>query len=98
MIGSPLTEQKTSALFLYSSIETGLYRVERTLPTPGNVNKQTSTLLKVAPCQRVVGKRLSIWNNRVSMDESRKSVFFQANRSFDLSGAIKLVKFRLFIY
>ena len=27
-------------------------------------------------CQRVVGKRLSIQNNRVSMDENRKSGFY----------------------
>ena len=35
MIGSTLIEQKAAALFLFSSIETGLFRVERALPTPG---------------------------------------------------------------
>ena len=35
MIGSTLTEKKASALFLFSSIETGLFRLERALPTPG---------------------------------------------------------------
>ena len=69
MIGSTLTEQKVAALFLFSSIEIGLFQVERALPTPGHI-------LMVARCQRVVGKCLSIWNNRVSMDENRKSVFF----------------------
>ena len=35
MIGSTLIEQKAAALFLFSSIETGLFWVERALPTPG---------------------------------------------------------------
>ena len=34
MIGSILIEQKAAG-FLFSSIETGLFRVERALPTPG---------------------------------------------------------------
>ena len=32
------------------------------------------------------------------MDEKENVVFIQTNRSFDLSGAIKLAKFRVFIY
>ena len=52
----------------------------------------------IAPCQRVVGKRLLIQNNRVAMDEKRISGFIQRNRSFDLIGPIKLAKFRMFIY
>ena len=35
MIGSMLIEQKAAVLFLFSSIETGLFRVEKALPTPG---------------------------------------------------------------
>ena len=35
MIGSTLIEQKVAALFLFSSIETGLFRVEKAFPTPG---------------------------------------------------------------
>ena len=34
MIGSTMTEQKTAALLLFSSIEIGLFWVERALPTP----------------------------------------------------------------
>ena len=36
MINSTLTEQKAAALFLFSSIETGLFRVERALPMDEN--------------------------------------------------------------
>ena len=46
MIGSTVTERKAAALFLLSSIETGLFGIERTLTTPEqhhytNVIKQT---------------------------------------------------------
>ena len=40
MIGSKLIEQKATALFLFSPIETGLFRVERALPTPGQRHLQ----------------------------------------------------------
>ena len=35
MMGSTLIEQQAAAVFLFSSIETGLFRVEKALPTPG---------------------------------------------------------------
>ena len=35
MISSILIEQKVVAFFVFLSIETGLFRVERALPTPG---------------------------------------------------------------
>ena len=44
-------------------------------------------------------KRLSVKNNRVSMDENRKSDFqMQTNGSFHLSDPMKLATFRMFIY
>ena len=44
-------------------------------------------------------KHLSVKNNRVSMDENRKSDFqIQTNRSFDLSDPIKLATFSVYIY
>ena len=35
MINSTLIEQKAAVLFLFSPIETGLFQLERALPTPG---------------------------------------------------------------
>ena len=69
--------------------------VERALAT--SVNKPRPNMM-VARCQWVVGKRLSIQNNRVSMDEIEKVVLIQTNRSFDLSRPMKLATFRVFIY
>ena len=44
-------------------------------------------------------KRLSVKNNRVSMNENRKSDFqIQTIRSFDYSDPIKLATFSVFIY
>ena len=76
MIGSTLVEQKAAALFLFSSIETGLFRVERALPTPGQRQQTNLDPFDGSRCQRIVGKHLSIYNNRVSMDEDRKSGFY----------------------
>ena len=77
MIGLTLIERKAAALFLFSSIETGLFRVERPCQHQGNIIKQTplNNVIKqpTVRCQRDVGKRLSIQNNRVLMDENRKS-------------------------
>ena len=42
MIGLTLIEQKAAELFLFLSIETGLFRVERALPTP--VQRQHTNL------------------------------------------------------
>ena len=42
MIDSTLMEQKAAALFLFSSIETRLFRVEIALPIPREVIKQIS--------------------------------------------------------
>ena len=42
MVGSTLTEQKAAVLFLFSSIETGLFQVEKALPIntrPMSINK-----------------------------------------------------------
>ena len=76
MISSTLIEQKAAALFLFSSIETGLFQVERALPTPGQRQQTNFDPLMVAGCQRVVGKRLSLQNNHISMDENGKSCFY----------------------
>ena len=76
MIGSTFIERKAAALFLFSSIETGLFRVERACQHQGNIIKQTSLNKPTVLFQRVVGKRLSIQNKRVSMDEIRKSGFY----------------------
>ena len=42
MIGSTLIERKAAALFLFSSIETGLFRVERASPTPGQHHQRNA--------------------------------------------------------
>ena len=49
MISSTLTEQKTAALFQGPSIETGLFGIERALPTPGQGQHLHVTKL-IAPC------------------------------------------------
>ena len=99
MICSTLIEQKAAALCLFSSIKTGLFRVERALPRPGYVSKQTSTNMMVARCQCVVGRHLSIQNNRVLMDENSKSVFLFRRTDHLISAApAKLATFRVFIY
>ena len=100
MISSTLIERKAAASFLFSSIETGLFRVERALQHQDNIIKETSLNKPTVRCQRVVGKRLSIQNNRVSMDEKKieKVVFIQTNQSFDLSDPIQLAIFGVFIY
>ena len=69
MIGS-------TALFLFSSIETGLLRLNGPYQHRGNVSKQILSHMMVARCQRVAGKHLSVWNNRISRDENRKSGFY----------------------
>ena len=76
MIGSTLAEETAVAMFLFSYIETGLFGLKGPCQHQGDANKQTSTPLMVARCQRIVGKRLSIQNNRVSMDENGKIGFY----------------------
>ena len=95
MICSTLIEQKATA-----SIETGLILgLKGPCQNQDNVNKQTSIFFMVVQCQHVVGKRFSIQNNHVSMDENRKkSGFYPDQPIIDLSDPIKLAKFRLFIY
>ena len=66
MIGSTLIEHKANALFLFLPIKTGLFQVERVLPTPEQCQI-------VAWCQGVIGKHLSIQKNHISMDENRTS-------------------------
>ena len=45
MIGSTLIEQNAADRFLFSSIETGLFRVERALP-----NTRATSVNKPKPC------------------------------------------------
>ena len=98
MIGSTLIEQTQPRCFYFHPSKQDCFGLKGPCQHQGNLNKQTSAFFMVARCQRVVGKHLSIQNNRVSIDENRKSGFIQANRPFDLSGPIKLAKFTVFIY
>ena len=99
MIGSTLIEQKAAALFLFSSIETGLFRIERALSIPGQ--RQWTNLDPYDGC--LVSARH--WQAPFNRERSRfdgwkieKVVFIQTNRSFDLNRPIELTKFRVFIY
>ena len=82
MISSTFIEQKAAALFPFSSIETGSFLVERA-QHQGNI-KLTSAFQSGTIAFR--------WM------KIEKVVFIQANQSLDLSGPIKLAKFRVFIY
>ena len=66
MIGSTLIEQpgKTAALFLFSSIETELFRVKRDLPTPGQ--RQQTNLDPFDGCQVSAGR----WQAPFDLEQS----------------------------
>ena len=100
MIGSTLIKQKSSSvvsIFIHRNrIVSGC--MKGTCQHQGNVNNQTSTLLIVSQCQSVVGKRLQSRTIAFRWMKIEKVAFIQANRSFDLSGPIKLVNVRVFIY
>ena len=78
MIGSTLIEQKAAALFPFHPSKQDCFGLKGPCQHQGmrNVIKQTSTLLMVTLCQRVLGKRLSIKDNRVLTDENRKRGFY----------------------
>ena len=90
MIGSTLIEQNASGLFSFSSIETRLFL--------GNVSEQTLIHLIFVRRQRVVGKHLSIHNNRVLMDDKRSSFLSRRIDYIDLSSPIKLAKLRVLYF
>ena len=77
MTGSILIEQKQLRCFYFHPSKQDCFGLKGPWQHQGNVNKQTSILLMVARCQCVVGKCLSVLNNRVLMDENRKSGFYR---------------------
>ena len=95
MIGSTLIERKAAALFLFSSIETGLFQVERALPTPGQHHLKTN-VIKQIDCP-VSARRWRLSTIAFRWMKIEKVVFIHTNRSFDLSDPIKLATFRVFI-
>ena len=98
MIGLTLTERQAAACFCFRRLKQDCFKLKEPYQHQGNIIKQTSlnNVIKQTGFP-VVGRRFSIQNNRVSIDENRKSSFIQTNRSFDLSGPIKLATFRMFV-
>ena len=76
MIDSTLIEQKQLRCFYFHPLKQDCFRLKGSCQQQGNAIKQISLNKPAARCQHVVGKRLSIQNNRISMDENRKNGFY----------------------
>ena len=105
MIGSTLIERKQLRCFYFHPSKKDCFELKGPCQHQGNIIKQKSLINVIneptVRCQRVTGKRLSIQNNRVSMDENmkiEKVAFIQTNRSFDFISPIKLATSRVFIF
>ena len=92
MIGSILIEQKAAALFLFSSMQTRFFRVERAT----SINKRRP----ICWFPGVIASLASGFQSRTILFrwmKIEKVAFIQTNRSIDISDPIKLA-FRVFIY
>ena len=83
MICSTLIEQKAAALFLFSSIETGLFWAERALPTLGQRRKQTLFVLLFAVCNVSVRRWQAPFNPEQSRYNGKKKKEWLLSRKTD---------------